>query len=221
MGSRLGTMNLWSEMLSGTDGALISDLLYEQYDLIVSEWPTAANEVVLVLDQNDEITDVAFYALSLMSDDEVSDILGAVTKGEEIQAASRTVSFADVLNTSFKMVLNSEYYTKGSDGVWRDIRDDEASMELVIENGYDIQIVGILRPNPEATAAAISGTFGYTSALTSYVIEKTSDSEIVKEQRLPENENYDVLTGLPFVITRRSIPLTLIRRKRSLLILLP
>ena len=201
MSSRLGSMNLWSELLPGTDGALLSDMLYEQYDLISGHWPTEASEVVLILDQNNEIMDVAFYALGLMTDDEVNDIFSAVMKGEEIETISRQVAYDDILNTSFKMILNADYYTKDSTGAWKDIRDDEASMELIIENGFDLEIVGILRPKPEAAATAISGTFGYTSALTEYIIEKTGESEIVKEQLLPENENYDVLTGLPFVIT--------------------
>lgn len=201
MGSRMGMMNLWSELLPGTDGALISDLLYEQYDLLAGSWPTAANEVVLILDEHDEITDVAFYALGLMSNEDVQDILSAVTSGKEISTAQRTVSYKDILNTGFKLVLNCDYYAKNSDNSWHDIREDEASLELVIENGYDLRISGIIRPNPDAASTAVSGTFGYTSALTEYVIQKTNESEIVREQRLPENENYDVLTGLPFVIT--------------------
>lgn len=206
MTSRLGSMNLWSEMLPGTNGELISDMLYEQYDIVSGQWPTEANEVVLILDENNEISDVAFYALGLMSDDEVTNILKSVSKGEEIEETARTVSYEDILDISFKTVLNCEYYNKNADGTWEDMRDDDASMELIAEKGYDIHIVGILRPNPESSATAISGTFGYTSALTAYMIEKTAESDIVKEQLLPVNENYDVLTGLPFVITEEVDP---------------
>lgn len=202
MASRLGAMDLWSEILPGAEGELISGLVYDQYDLLAGSWPTAANEVVLILDSNNEITDIAFYALGLMSDEEVNDILSAVMNGGEIETSGgKKVSYDDILGTSFKMVLNCDYYAKIGSGVWTDVREDEASLELVIENGLDLHIVGILRPNPEATSTSISGTFGYTSALTEYVIEQSAESEIVKEQLLPENENYDVLTGLPFVIT--------------------
>lgn len=97
--------------------------------------------------------------------------------------------------------MNSEFYNKTADGTWEDLRDDEAYLELLIKNGYDIELVGIVRPNPEAAATALSGTFGYTNELTRYVVEKSAESAIVKEQLLPENANYDVLTGLPFVIT--------------------
>lgn len=202
MASRLGTMNQWAEILAGTDGALISDLIYEQYDLLAGAWPTAANEVVLILDDHNEITDVSFYTLGLMSDEEINDILSAVMNGEEIETSTeKRVSYEDILGTTFKMVLNCDYYTKNGSGVWTDVREDDASLELAIENGYDLTIVGILRPNPDATSTSISGSLGYTSALTEYVIDRSAESEIVKEQLLSENENYDVLTGLPFVMT--------------------
>lgn len=207
MASRLGLMNQWEEILPGTDGELISDLVYEQYDLLAGSWPAAANEVVLILDNNNEVTDIAFYALGLMTDEEVNDILSAVMNGEEIETSNeKKVSYEDILGTSFKMVLNCEYYIRNGSGVWTDVREDEASLELAVENGYDLKIVGILRPNPEAASTSLSGTFGYTSALTEYIMDKSAESEIVKEQLLPENENYDVLTGLPFVITEDIAP---------------
>lgn len=201
MTTRLGSLNLWTELLSGANGELISNLLYDQYDLVSGQWPEAANEVVLILDENNEMTDIAFYALGLMSDDEVNDIFRAVIKGEEIETKEKKITYDEILGTTFKLVLNNEFYNKNADGIWEDMRDDAASMELIVENGYDLQIVGILRPNPEATGTAFSGTFGYTSALTEYIISQSSESEIIKEQLLPENENYDVLTGLPFTIT--------------------
>lgn len=207
MASGFGSMDQWSEILPGRDGELISDLVYEQYDLVAGAWPEAANEVVLILDDNNEITDIAFYALGLMSDEEVNDILSAVMNEEEIETGNeKKVSYEDVLGTTFKLVLNCDYYTKDSSGVWTDVREDDASLELAVENGYDLKLVGILRPDPEATSTSISGTFGYTSVLTEYVIDRSAESEIVKEQLLPENENYDVLTGLPFVITEEVDP---------------
>ena len=77
---------------------------------------------------------------------------------------------------------------------------------LVIDHGYELKIVGIIKPNPDAAVTSATGSFGYTSALTQYVIEQTNNSELVKEQKLPENENLDLLTGLPFVITEENDP---------------
>lgn len=64
----------------GTDGRLISDMVYEQYELVAGKFPEEANEVVLILDSSNEVSDVAVYALGMMSDDEVNDIFTAVAK---------------------------------------------------------------------------------------------------------------------------------------------
>ena len=206
MGSRMGGLGLWNEILPGTDGSLISPMVFEQYDLVAGRWPQQADEIVLVLDSNGEITDVAFYALGLMDDDEVNDIMTAVAKGEEITTNVHSVSYEDILNTRFRLVKNCDYYTKNADGTWKDVRGDAASLELVVKSGMELKITGILQPNPEATSASITGTFGYTAALTELVIRQTNDSEIVKQQRLPENENFDVTQNLPFVITEEIDP---------------
>lgn len=199
-------MSLWSELLPGSDGELISDMVYDQYDLEVGRWPEAANELVLIMSDQNEITDVAFYALGLMSDEEVTDMMKAVMKSETLSTKQREISYDDILETTFKLILNPDYYTKEANGTWSYIGDDKDSMNLVIDHGYDLKIVGIIKPNPDAAVTSAMGSFGYTSALTQYVIEQTNNSELVKEQKLPENENLDLLTGLPFVITEENDP---------------
>lgn len=203
MSSQMGSsaMSLWEELLPGTDGALISDMIYDQYELTAGRWPEQKNEIVLIMNENNEVTDLTFYALGLMDDEEVNELLKAVMNGEEIDTPLREISYEDVLNTKLKLILNTDLYTKEASGTWKYIGDDEASTELVVENGLDLEIVGIIKPNQDAKSLSSSGSFGYTSALTDYIIEATNDSEIVKEQKLDENENYDVLTGLPFAIT--------------------
>lgn len=206
LSTRLGTMDTWSELLSGTDGSLVSGMLKEQYELVAGKWPEAADEIVMILDANNEASDIAFYTLGLMSKDEVNEMFLAAVQGKEVETSQKKMSYEDVLNTRFKLVLNAEYYNKASDGSWKDIREDAAALELAVKNGYDLSIVGILRPNPETAATAVSGTFAYTSALTEYVITKTAECDIVREQKLPENENFDVLTGLPFILTETLEP---------------
>lgn len=178
-------MSLWSELLPGNDGELISDMVYDQYDLEAGRWPEAANELVLIMSDQNEITDVAFYALGLMSDEEVTDMMKAVMKSETLSTKQREISYDDILETTFKLILNPDYYTKEANGTWSYIGDDKDSMNLVIDHGYDLKIVGIIKPNPDAAVTSATGSFGYTSALTQYVIEQTNNSELVKEQKLP------------------------------------
>ncbi len=201
MGSNLMSAEIWTEMLPGTNGELISDIIYDQYDLVYGNWPTQASEVLLILDSNNEIADSAFYALGMMTNEEVEKMFSAVLRGEAVETTDRSISFEDVLKVSFKLVPQSNFYTKNANGVWKYVGDNAETSNVIIGGGYDLNIVGIIRPNPDASATSLTGVFAYTSALTEYVINETNNSEIVKEQRDPQNENYDVLTGLPFVLT--------------------
>ena len=201
MGSTMMASDVWAEMLPGKDGELISEIVYEQYDLVYGNWPSKANEVVLILDSNNEIADSAFYALGMMTNEEVEKMFSAVLSGQPIESPDRSISFEDVLKVSFKLVPQSSFYTKGANGVWKYVGDNSETANVIIGGGYDLNVVGIIRPNPDATATSLTGVFAYTSALTEYVITETNNSEIVKEQLDPKNENFDVLTGLPFVLT--------------------
>ena len=74
--------------------------------------------------------------------------------------------------------------------------DDEEYMKKLVDNGLEMKVVGILRPNEDASAASISGTVAYTSALTEYVIDNINESKIAKAQlAAPET---DIFTGTPF-----------------------
>ncbi len=197
--ANISMLSMWQEMLSGKDGALISDMVYDQYDLVYGEWPEAENEIVLVLDENNEISDLAFYALGLISEEEVREMLSAALNGGEIQITDRVISYEDVLSVELRLVLNTDYYQDNDkDGIFTEKSD--AEMELFVKSAPVIKISGIIRQNEDATAGAISTPFAYTSALTQYVIEKTNESEIAKSQTSADNENFDVFTGLYFVI---------------------
>lgn len=199
LSANLSSVELFQEMLPGKDGALLSDMLYEQYDLIYGAWPKEANEIVLILNENNEVSDVVFYALGYISEKEVNAIVSAALTGNKIETEDRVLSYDEVLNISFKLLLPSDYYAdRNGDGIFEYIGDDPAIMDLVVGAAYDLKISGILRPNENASAGAMSSPFGYTSALTAYMIEKNNASPVVKAQTDPKNANTNLLSGLPF-----------------------
>ncbi len=198
MSGRMSGMDVWTQLLSGTNGETISPILLEQYELICGEWPDAADEIIMIVDDNDEIPDTGFYALGLISDDEVLDIFNSVMKGESIEEQERKISYEDILNTEFKLVVEGDCYNKLDADRFEYVGNDSEAMKLIVEHGYDLKITGVVRPNPDASANSISGIFGYTYKLVDQVIAENEKSEVVLAQRAPENENYDVLAGLPF-----------------------
>ena len=186
--------DIWTEMLEN------KELLSSQYDILAGAWPKAFNEVVILVNENNEISDMTLYALGLKDTAEFEEIQKKIEAGEEVERADykeATFTYDDLLNLEFKLLDNTAYYEK-ADGVWVDKRNNETFMKAALENATTIKITGILRPSEEAAAASIGGTIGYTSELTQYMVKRVNDSEIVKEQK--KNPDVNVFTGSDFIV---------------------
>lgn len=192
-----GASNLWQEMLPGDNGKLVSPLLEEQYDVIYGSWPTEYNEIVLVVDENNEIQDMALYALGLMSKEEIDTLADAAFNGTAVEANTESWTFEELCDMEFRVILNSDCYTLDeSTGLYTDLRDSQAGLKYLYDNGTSLKISGIIRPNEDAVSTMLTGTIGYTSELTEYVIEHAKESDAIKAQL--EDSSMDIFTGLPF-----------------------
>ena len=197
MGAMYDSFDVWEELLPGENDELIGEAVKEQYELFYGSWPTAYNEVVLFVDSNNEISDLMLYALGLISAAEMEEAMNAMANGEALKAEQQSWTYEQICATEFKMILPAAYYQKDSSGKYVNMAATATGMELLYNNiSTDLKIVGIARPNEEATATMVSGAIGYTSALTTYAIQTTAGMPIVQEQLA--NPTIDVLTGLPF-----------------------
>lgn len=183
------TSNMWSEMIDN------QDILDAQYDVIAGRMPENYNEIVVVVNKYNEIDDFSLYSLGLKDVNELSEMMNAVQNMETVDESVTEYSYDEILNLRYRLILNTDYYKKDG-SKWVDMSDDEEYMKSVIENGIELKVVGILKPNEEASAQSISGVVGYRSDLMTTLIERINDTEIVKEQ-LADPET-DVFTGLKF-----------------------
>ena len=182
--------DVWTEMLDN------QELLESQYDIIAGNWPTAYNEVVLIVGKNNEISDYTLYSLGIMNQDDLVAKYKALQAGEKIEEEKiNTYSYDELLNLSFKLLLNTDYYEKEGN-LWIDKSSNQEIMKQKLDNAEDIKIVGIIRPNEEAVATSINGAIGYTYELQEYVINKINETEIAKEQKA--NSEINVFTGRAF-----------------------
>ena len=182
--------DVWTEMLDN------QNLLQSQYDVLAGKWPTKYNEVVLIVDENNEISDYTLYSLGIKDIKELNESMEKIKNKEKVEAGeSESYSYDDLLNYKFKILLNTDYYKK-SGNAWQDMSNDDEYMKNVVDNAEEITIVGIIKPNEENVSSSGAGMIGYTKELKEYVINKINETEIVKEQK--ENPNINVFTGIEF-----------------------
>lgn len=204
MGGSIGAMSmgggnavLWQEMLPGEDGNPINELLLKQYDVIYGTWPTQHDEIVLVVDENNEIDDMTLYALGLKSKDEIDALADAAFGKDSIEVKQQKWSYEQICDMEFRTVFNADCYTKEKKtGLYTDLRDTQAGLKYLYDNGIDLKVSGIIRPNDTSVSTMLNGSIAYTHELTEYVIENAKDSDaILAQQKDPET---DIFTGLPF-----------------------
>ncbi len=190
-------MGLWQEILSAKDGALINPLLEKQYDVIHGRWPSAYNEIVLVVDEHNELDDMTLYALGLKSKDEIDAIMDAALNKTTLEVTNKKWSYEEVCDRTFRVILNADCYSYDEKtDTYTDLRESETGLKYLYDKGLDLKVVGILRPNEEAVSSMLGGSIGYTKALTEYIIEKADGSAAIKAQL--DDPHTDIFTGLPF-----------------------
>ena len=188
---------LWTEMLSAKNGDLINPVLKNQYEVVYGEWPTAYNEIVLVLDENNELDDMTLYALGLMTKDEVDSVFDSVLNKKPITSTLQKWPYEKIREMDFRVVLNSDCYTldEGT-GLYTDLRETEAGLRYLYDNALTLKISGIIRPSEDTSSTMLGGSIAYTKALTEYILNHASESPAVQAQLA--DTHTDIFSGLPF-----------------------
>ena len=173
------------------------EFLENQYEVVAGRFPESYDEIVLVVDKNNRISDYTLYSLGLKDSKELEEMMQKAMNGEKIEPTEQvSYSYDDILNLKFRLLCNTDYFEKKADGLWVDKTDDELYVQSKLSDALQISVVGILRPSEDSLSTGTSGFVGYTSELMEHLINQVNDSEIVKTQK--ENPDINVFTGLPF-----------------------
>lgn len=184
------TYNAFSEMLDN------KNLIIDQYDILAGHLPENYNEVVLVVNKDNYISDYTLYSIGLLDSDELVANYKAMLNGEEITELDElTYTYNELLQTKFKVLLNTDYYTKEGN-LWIDNSNNEEYINNLLNDALELNVVGIIKPKEETITTNNYGGVWYTKDLTEYVINEINDSEIAKEQLA--NENINVFTHQEF-----------------------
>ena len=186
-----------------------TSLYTSAYDVVAGSWPSGANQVVLVLDEDGNIPNLFEYTLGLKDHKEFDDLMrqyyqGALgdkkqsgtQSGAQSGASTATYDYSAILGTTFRRVNAFDKYTwDDTYKVWTDRSSDADFMKKLVDGGQQLTISGIVKPNSDKGGALRQG-IAYTPALTYQIIEEAAASPIVKAQRA--KPDVDVFTGKTF-----------------------
>lgn len=186
----IGSNDVFVELMDNKENVL------SQYDLIYGSYPKKYDEVVLIVNSNNEISDYTLYALGLKEQKMLKEMMYNVMKGEEVDDTNLEFSYEDICNIEFKLMINTDLFTKEGNG-YVDRSNDLNYVNSILDKSVPLKVVGILRGNDDSVSyVSKTGGVGYTSKLTEYVINNVKNSSIVHEQE--NNKEVNIFTGSSF-----------------------
>lgn len=189
------TNSIFQELLADEKG-LVSDAIKEDYEMLYGNWPKNNNEVVMIVNQNNEISVVSLYDLGLLPSEDYNKVLEKLNKGEEIKDETIKLNYTDIINQNLYFVTEAEKYVKGQSGFYEYKGNTVKDIESLLNSALNLKIVGIIKQKEDAKIN-LTGSIGYTQALTNYAIDKINNSNVVKDQEKTPDTN--VINGYSFV----------------------
>ncbi len=180
--------NIFTEMLDN------QEVLENQYELLAGKYAEEENELMLITNSNNEISDYVLYTLGIKDRDELQTIISKVMKGENVSVNKTTYNYEDLLNLEYKLVLPTSYYQKVNNKYIK--IEDEEGIKKLIQDGMTLKIVGIIKEKEDATSLSINGSVAYNKKLIQKVMQEINNSQIVKDQL--NNKDINVLTNKKF-----------------------
>lgn len=201
MGS-MGSVTGWTELVGTTE------TIQKDYEIVDGKYPEAVNEVVLIVDKNNQVSDYTLYALGIRNTDELKEYMKhamqAYLTGTEntYKIPPTEYTFEELYSYEFKVMLDSDEYLL-EDGVVRKLShgnsDDQIIINQRLNEAQTLKIVGIVRPKDDTIASTSIGTIGYLPKLVNDIIEKSNASDVVMAQI--NNPEVDIFTGIRFDAT--------------------
>ena len=197
-GQMYSNFNVWQEMLPGENGELINPLLTEQYDMLYGRWPESYNEVVLIVNENNEVSDLVLYSLGLKTNDSIAENMQALVSAEKLDTEVESWSYEEICGKSFRYIYPADQYQYNEEtGEYIDLTQEELGLRTLYNNGLEIRIVGIIRKNNDALSGMLTGSVGYTHALVEHIAAESAEKDLIRRQL--EDPEHDVFTGLPYL----------------------
>ena len=199
-GSYYSVIDIWQEMLPGENGEYINPFIKSQYDVLYGKWPESYDEAVLIVNENNEISDLVLYALGLKSTASIADDMQSFVSQETVEANVESWSYEEICDMSFRYIFPADMYQYDeTEEKYINLGEEDLGLKTLYNNGLELKIVGVIRQNEDAVSGMMTGAIGYTHAFIEHIAKEAELKELVKKQ-LADKE-YNILSGLKFLDT--------------------
>lgn len=181
------------------------DTLKSSTTLLKGYYPEKYNEVMIVLKEKDQIPDLLVYSLGLRDNKVLTQLINDLMANKENKIISNPLTFTydDLLNRELKLIdASSLYRYNDSYHTYEDMSDDKAYLKTLYDKSEDLIITGIAYSNDSSLTGIV-----YNDSLIDHIIDKASNSQIVKEQMA--NPSIDIFSGNAFNDTENDRDLNL------------
>jgi putative ABC transport system permease protein len=175
------------------------ELLQKQYDVLAGRWPKHYDEVLLVLNNPNTITDYMLYSLGLRDPKEFREIMEKVSNGESVENKNKAMEFEyeDFIGMQFALVNPAGLYRYNEEyNIYEDMSSDQEYVKQYINDSEKLQIVGIVVPKEGSNSRTLTPGIAYTNDLTEHVFRQALTFEIIQKQL--NDPDTDVFSGKTF-----------------------
>lgn len=175
-----------------------TDYLLSQYDIVDGKMATEENEVMIVLSQDEEITDFTLTLLGYYGQEDFQNLIYKFSGqddmfDEERFNAKKTIALKTLMDKKFYYYPNNTIYTKNNNEETSSIRPFAYSYKNKSSwsDGVELKVVGVLKPKEGKQYTSLSSGFYYTSKFTKKYLSDNYNSEIASFLREYEEEHPD------------------------------
>ena len=197
----MGGMSASSGMNMNVFQELSSDesMMKKDYSIIAGRFPKKYDEVIIVLPDENHISDILLYSLGLKNSSNVNSMISKIMAGEKIESTKdeKEISYKELLNVELKLINQTDKYKYNDKyNLYEDMSKDKEYMNQLYDNSERLKIVGIVKMKDSNGMSSLMSGVGYTSKLTEHIIKEATNKDIVKKQL--EDKEINVFSGKRF-----------------------
>jgi len=159
------------------------DYILSQYDVVAGSFPKNENETVLVIGENNDMTDLTLVQLGFLDEQTFLSLFG-LGENENTKDEYLTVSFDDILKKEFVLYGNDSIYERNADASPLSYpftyRGERSSLEVGNGGGIPLKVSGVLRLKEGMTYGCLSNGLYLTEATVASYLANNEKSELVQ-----------------------------------------